>query len=543
MINKVQMRKEVTYNNNLVKSKLWQLETLLLQKDTYLNYSQALSYTSQAMSQNLHGLRYRGRIRRLSHKFLYFVQENWKRIWVTLLWIMIMIGLFTWKFYQYKQKSAYKVMGYCLLTAKGAAETLKFNMALVLLPVCRNTITWLRSSKAAYFVPFDDNINFHQTIAAAIVVGIILHVGNHLACDFPRITHVSESTYYNLHLNDDFGDRRPTYPVLLRGIEGVTGILMLILMIIAFMLATRWFRKSLIKLPKPLDRLTGYNSFWYSHHLFVLVYILLIIHGTFLYLVHHWYKKTTWMYLAVPVLLYAGERILRFFRSGFYSVRLLKVAIYPGNVLTLQMSKPSQFKYKSGQYMFVQCPAISPFEWHPFSITSAPGDDYLSIHIRQLGDWTHELKKVFSEACEAPVSGKSGLLRADETTKKSLPKLLIDGPYGAPAQNYRKYDVLLLVGLGIGATPFISILKDLINNFIKLEEQADSISDFSRYSDQSGGSFDSSLNKVSPKRKKPLRTTNAYFYWVTREQGSFDWFKGVMNEVAELDQRVCYDQC
>lgn len=45
-------------------------------------------------------------------------------------------------------------------------------------------------------------------------------------------------------------------------------------------------------------------------------------------------------------------------------------------------------------------------------------------------------------------------------------------------------------------------------------------------------------NKVCPKRKKPLKTTNAYFYWVTREQGSFDWFKGVMNEVADLDQRV-----
>ena len=67
----------------------------------------------------------------------------------------------------------------------------------------------------------------------------------------------------------------------------------------------------------------------------------------------------------------------------------------------------------------------------------------------------------------------------------------------------------------------------------------DSVSDFSRCSDQSAGSIDSqSINKISPKRKKALKTTNAYFYWVTREQGSFDWFKGVMNEVAELDQRV-----
>ncbi|KAL3818013.1 hypothetical protein ACJIZ3_003918 [Penstemon smallii] len=516
---------------------LWQLETLLLQKDTYLNYSQALSYTSQALSQNLHGLRYRGRIKRMSTKLIYFLQENWKRIWVLMLWIFIMIGLFTWKFYQYKQKNAFKVMGYCLLTAKGAAETLKFNMALILLPVCRNIITWLRSSKMGQLLPFDDNINFHQTIAAAIVIGIILHAGNHLACDFPRLINESDSNY-DLYMTNDFGTKRPNYIDFIKGIEGVTGILMLIFMIIAFTLATRWFRRSLVQLPKPFDRLTGYNAFWYSHHLFVFVYILLIIHGTFLYLVHDWYKKTTWMYLAVPVLLYAGERILRVFRSGFHTVRLLKVAIYPGNVLTLQMSKPPRFSYKSGQYMFVQCPAVSPFEWHPFSITSAPGDDFLSIHIRQLGDWTHELKRVFSEACEPSVDGKSGLLRADENTKRSLPKLLIDGPYGAPAQDYKKYDVLLLVGLGIGATPFISILKDLLNNIIKMEEQADSLSDFSRYSDHSVGSFDSpSLNKVSPKRKKPLRTTNAYFYWVTREQGSFDWFKGVMNEVADLDQR------
>ena len=46
----------------------------------------------------------------------------------------------------------------------------------------------------------------------------------------------------------------------------------------------------------------------------------------------------------------------------------------------------------------------------------------------------------------------------------SIPKILIDGPYGAPAQDYKKYDVVLLVGLGIGATPMVSIVKDIINN-------------------------------------------------------------------------------
>lgn len=54
---------------------------------------------------------------------------------------------------------------------------------------------------------------------------------------------------------------------------------------------------------------------------------------------------------------------------------------------------------------------------HPFSITSSPGDDYLSIHIRQLGDWTEGIKKAFSVICQAPDAGKSGLLRADGPNK------------------------------------------------------------------------------------------------------------------------------
>ncbi|KAK9276724.1 hypothetical protein L1049_006260 [Liquidambar formosana] len=174
---------------------LWQLETLLLQKDTYLNYSQALSYTSQALSQNLQGLRKRSPIRRMSTNFVYYLQENWRRIWVIALWVLILIGLFTWKFIQYRRKNAFHVMGYCLLTAKGAAETLKFNMALILLPVCRNTITWLRNTRLGHFVPFDDNINFHMTIAGAIVIGVILHAGNHLACDFPRLVNESQDKY------------------------------------------------------------------------------------------------------------------------------------------------------------------------------------------------------------------------------------------------------------------------------------------------------------------------------------------------------------
>jgi hypothetical protein len=36
---------------------------------------------------------------------------------------------------------------------------------------------------------------------------------------------------------------------------------------------------------------------------------------------------------------------------------------------------------------------------HPFCITSAPQDEYLSVHIKKQGDWTGELRNVFSRVC------------------------------------------------------------------------------------------------------------------------------------------------
>ncbi|XP_022754767.1 respiratory burst oxidase homolog protein E-like [Durio zibethinus] len=519
---------------------LWQLETLLLQRDTYMNYSRPLSTASVGRSQNISSVRPKNMFRRVCFKLRCLILENWQRGWILLLWMMATATLFTWKFMQYKNMAAFQVMGYCLCTAKGAAETLKLNMALILLPVCRNTLTWLRSSKARSFVPFDDNINFHKTIAGAIAIGVLVHAGSHLSCDFIRLTHASPETFA-LIASDFRHGKRPTYSELLISVLGVTGISMVIFMAIAFILATSHFRKNVVRLPAPFNRLTGFNAFWYSHHLLGLVYILLVIHGTFLFLAHKWYQRSTGMYISVPLLLYIGERSVRTCRSEHYSVKIFKVSVLPGNVFSMVMSKPQGFKYKSGQYIFLQCPSISPFEWHPFSITSAPGDEYLSVHIRTVGDWTQELKRVFTDVNDSPfVIGRARFGQPGHIDQKGQPKLLVDGPYGAPAQDYRNYDVLLLVGLGIGATPFISILKDLLNNS-RAEDQMDSTTEMTR-SDDSWNSLASSNSTANSSvtiggKKKSQRTRNAHFYWVTRESGSFEWFKGVMDEVAEMDQK------
>jgi hypothetical protein len=47
--------------------------------------------------------------------------------------------------------------------------------------------------------------------------------------------------------------------------------------------------------------------------------------------------------------------------------------------------------------LFLKSLSLLFLDRHPFSITSAPGDLFLSVHIRTSGDWTNEMKRIFSE--------------------------------------------------------------------------------------------------------------------------------------------------
>ena len=170
---------------------LWQLETLLLQRDTYMNYSRQLSSSSTvAWSPNVSPFKATAKnvMRSVGLTVRCVLLENWQRTWILLLWVMTMGCLFAWKLNQYKNREAFQVMGYCLAAAKGAAETLKLNMALILLPVCRNMLTWLRSTRARLFIPFDDNINFHKVqVLAVLFLFLFFLLSVHMKCAFKLI--------------------------------------------------------------------------------------------------------------------------------------------------------------------------------------------------------------------------------------------------------------------------------------------------------------------------------------------------------------------
>lgn len=177
---------------------------------------------------------------------------------------------------------------------------------------------------------------------------------------------------------------------------------------------------------EPIRR-SFFELFWITHHVFVFFYIFLIIHGVGRQirgqdnLDEHDPKNCsstpetwgepggcvlptfsgsapgTWKWVAGPVLIYFLERALRVVHS-LNPAHISKVIVHPSRVVELQMKK-SRFSLRGnrnevGEYIFLNCSAISFFEWHPFTLTSAPEEDFLSVHIRVAGDWTGEMAKV-----------------------------------------------------------------------------------------------------------------------------------------------------
>eukprot|EP00658_Telonema_sp_P-2_P029879 TRINITY_DN2265_c0_g1_i5.p1 TRINITY_DN2265_c0_g1~~TRINITY_DN2265_c0_g1_i5.p1 ORF type:complete len:495 (-),score=115.02 TRINITY_DN2265_c0_g1_i5:484-1968(-) len=278
----------------------------------------------------------------------------------------------------------------------------------------------------------------------------------------------------------------------------------------------------------------NFNVFWGTHHLVFPCFIAFILHplpGLC------WdpcemsdtYHGDSWQWLLLPCAIYATERLRRFYKSQLEDLKpeVLYAHIKRGSdkpVLQLRLTKPDTWRHgakqaHAGMYCFIKCEGISAYEWHPFTLTSAPHENFVEVHVRGLGDWTDELCRQFEEAENSQEEPPQTEFADGEKSwfvhkPKSFPKMALEGPYGAPAQGYDKFKVLLLVGAGIGVTPFISILKDIWHKFDKRRCN------------------NAACGKINQKNF-PLQ--KAYFNFISRDQASMSWFKETLVPIVVDD--------
>eukprot|EP00931_Biecheleriopsis_adriatica_P060044 TRINITY_DN36032_c0_g1_i1.p1 TRINITY_DN36032_c0_g1~~TRINITY_DN36032_c0_g1_i1.p1 ORF type:complete len:1435 (-),score=279.90 TRINITY_DN36032_c0_g1_i1:50-4354(-) len=403
--------------------------------------------------------------------------------------------------------------------AKGAGFALDMDLALLLLPTLKSLQTALRGKTGAVreWVPLDDPIAFHITLAKLIAVNSLIHIVAH--CFHMQVITVSPPiapdpleawryTTEELLAGTSIGE-------LLSGRSQLTGILVTLLMMVIYTTALPSVRRATCCLAR---RCGGFRLFQRAHALWPLVYLLLLIHTS----------SRFWVWMFFPFLFVLVDRLMLLQRRRFPAV-LKSARLLLFDVIHLTFEIPENFTYQAGQYVMLNWKG----EWHPFTLTSAPEERQLTLHIRAASnmDWCSALRRELTKdapnaaageaatkdpspgtvieydklflpngtiCCKARAGSsslsKSGTASAEAVSLdvftsaeddgpptltrthsaeseslvgsiQQLPagvvQLQLQGPFGAPAQRVWEFKTVMVVGAGIGVTPFVSILRSV----------------------------------------------------------------------------------
>ncbi|GAB2278310.1 hypothetical protein Dimus_012995 [Dionaea muscipula] len=189
-----------------------------------------------------------------------------------------------------------------------------------------------------------------------------------------------------------------------------------------------------------------FELFFYTHQLYLVFVVFLVLHvGDFIFSV-----------AAGGIFLFMLDRFLRFCQSR-KTTGIISATSLPCGTMELVLSKPANLRYNSLSFIFLQVREISWLQWHPFSVSSSPLDGrcHVSVVIKVLGDWT---KKLRAKICDAHSKDE----KDPKSPFQSQLTASVEGPYGHESLYHLEYEHIILVAGGIGISPFLAILSDIL---------------------------------------------------------------------------------
>jgi len=173
---------------------------------------------------------------------------------------------------------------------------------------------------------------------------------------------------------------------------------------------------SIVALPPLRQRM--YHCFQQLHRLGYWMLPLLILH------IPQWY----WL---LPAMLLLGWDRWQMHNST-HAVQAATLGWLDRTTVCLTLRWPQSGQVRAGDYVQIKVPAVSRWEWHPFSIAVSQ-DDRLMLKINVSGDWTTRLTR-YADVCPLYVQ--------------------VRGPYPSPATLAVHSGRRVLVAGGIGITPY-----------------------------------------------------------------------------------------
>ncbi|XP_077602612.1 NADPH oxidase 5 [Crocuta crocuta] len=399
-------------------------------------------------------------------------------------------------------------LGACVMVAKGCGQCLNLDCSFIVVLMLRRCLTWLRATWLAQVLPLDQNIQFHQLMGCVVVGLSLVHTAAHIVnFALQAQPEASPFQFWELLLT--------TRPGIgwVRGMASPTGVALLLLLLLMFACSGSCIRRS-----------GHFEVFYWTHLSYLPMWVLLILHG-----------PNFWKWLLVPGLLFFLEKATGLVVSRMAALCIVEVNLLPSKVTHLLIKRPPLFHYRPGDYLYLNIPTIARYEWHPFSISSAPEQkDTIWLHIRSQGQWTNRLYESFRTSDPVDCSSKrlSRSLRMRRSQRKPQVskmsfenhlfcniKCYVDGPYGTPTRRIFASEHAVLIGAGIGITPFASILQSILYRHQKRQRICPSCQHSWRDDVQDE---DMKLRKVD-------------FIWINRDQRSFEWFVSLLTKL-ELDQ-------
>lgn len=157
---------------------------------------------------------------------------------------------------------------------------------------------------------------------------------------------------------------------------------------------------------------------------------------------------TFWIWASPALVIYLAENIIKYLTKPFCPSHS-QLKLHHGRVL--EITVPIEETH-AGKSIFVCCPSISPFEWHPFVVTCSSGSssgsdkNACSIFVKQSGNWTSKLHRKY----QIPFTLRST-------------SLLIQGPfYSLPLPHkLLNHQPTVWISTGLGIVSFTHILHYL----------------------------------------------------------------------------------
>ncbi|KAH7079475.1 FAD-binding domain-containing protein [Paraphoma chrysanthemicola] len=402
--------------------------------------------------------------------------------------VSFMIAFGVWQFVKYLTTARYTAaFGWGAVLSKTCAGVLYPTFFFLILSMSRWLSTFLRRFYfISRFVNWDLSQSFHIKMSITALVFATLHAIGHLSGSFVFGSSASRQDAVAVIVGQEAVPRY--YIDYVRSLPGWTGLTA----IGCFYLLTA--------MSMPQIRKWSYEVFQLGHLLMFPIIGLMIAHGTAGLL--QWPMFGYW--LAFPTLLVIFERSWRFV-LGFRPIEAdLEFLDDETTAITAEVPKTRFWDYKAGQYVFVQVPQISRFQWHPFTVSTCI-HNRMQVHIKADGDWTNKLRD---------------LAKKGEKTKI---KIGLDGPFGAPAQRFYDFEYSMVFGAGIGVTPFSGVLTDLQHH--ELERT------------MSGEHSPESSDGTGEEKSSPYEDHRRVdFHWMVRDKNNLMWFSDLLNEVSRAQE-------